>query len=286
MRPRHEVIAWRRHAPWRTDAQVEQDLLLTRAMVAIFRDPFLSGQVAMRGGTVLHKVHLAPASRYSEDIDLVLVGTRPVSHVLKALARVLTPELGPPVRSALTTIQLAVRNAVQPSKIARMTFAYRPAVAPPAQMTIKVEVNYSERDPFHAVIDLSYHPPLAELAGPVALRSYDLDEMLATKLRALLQRTHGRDLYDLHCAMERNRAALQAGESPLIDPQRVAAAFLDYMRRENTRVTRAAFERELTRKVGIRGFRDDMDLVLPAAHGFDVAAAAGAVQSTLLAHLP
>jgi hypothetical protein len=66
MRPRQEIIAWRQHAAWATDAQVEQDLLLTRAMAAIFHDPFLSGQVAMRGGTVLHKVHLAPATRYSE----------------------------------------------------------------------------------------------------------------------------------------------------------------------------------------------------------------------------
>ena len=47
------------------------------AMRAIFEDRFLSGQVAMRGGTVLHKVHLAPAARYSEDIDLVAVGDRP-----------------------------------------------------------------------------------------------------------------------------------------------------------------------------------------------------------------
>jgi predicted nucleotidyltransferase component of viral defense system len=81
MRPRQEIIAWRQHAAWATDAQVEQDLLLTYAMAAIFRDPFLSGQVAMRGGTVLHKVHLAPATRYSEDIDLVLVGDRPISHI-------------------------------------------------------------------------------------------------------------------------------------------------------------------------------------------------------------
>lgn len=27
----------------------------------------------MRGGTVLHKAHLAPASRNSEDVDLVFV---------------------------------------------------------------------------------------------------------------------------------------------------------------------------------------------------------------------
>lgn len=39
----------------------------------------------MRGGTVLHKVHLAPAARYSQDIDLVAVGERPEEHIRKAL---------------------------------------------------------------------------------------------------------------------------------------------------------------------------------------------------------
>ena len=96
MKSRQEIIAWRKCAAWATDAQVEQDLLLTQAMVAIFRDPFLFGQVAMRGGTALHKLHLAPAARYLEDIDLVLVGSRPVAHVERALVRVLEPLLGKP----------------------------------------------------------------------------------------------------------------------------------------------------------------------------------------------
>lgn len=61
-------------ALWPQLHQVEQDLLLCLAMRAIFNDQFLAGQVVMRGGTVLHKVHLAPAARYSEDIDLVVVG--------------------------------------------------------------------------------------------------------------------------------------------------------------------------------------------------------------------
>jgi hypothetical protein len=130
MLPRHEIIAWREHANWSRDAQIEQDVLLTRAMVAIFRDPFLSEQVAMRGGTVLHKVHLAPASRYSEDIDLVLVGPRPISHVRKGLARVLQPVLGAPILDVLGTIQLAVRNAVRPSSVARTIRRSRNSTAP------------------------------------------------------------------------------------------------------------------------------------------------------------
>lgn len=125
-----------------------QDLLITRAMVAIFSDPFLSEHVAMRG---------------------------------------------------------------------------------PARMTVEVEVNFSEREPFYRIVDLPYHPPLTELHTPVRLRSYDLDEMLGTKMRALLQRTQGRDLYDLDLALSR-----PAADGVLPDPDRVVAAFRYYMSRENT----------------------------------------------------
>ncbi len=68
---RRDVLAHQAVVPWPNLRQVEQDLLLCRAMTALFSDRFLSGQIAMRGGTLLHKVHLAPAARYSEDIDLV-----------------------------------------------------------------------------------------------------------------------------------------------------------------------------------------------------------------------
>jgi hypothetical protein len=99
-----DVLAHQASVPWPELYQVEQDLLLSLSMRAIFADPFLSGQVAMRGGTVLHKVHLAPASRYSEDIDLVVVGERPEGHIRKALMRVLRPVLGTEKSSAWATL--------------------------------------------------------------------------------------------------------------------------------------------------------------------------------------
>lgn len=281
MLTRQEIIAWREHARWSRDAQIEQDLLITRAMVAIFSDAFLAGQVAMRGGTVLHKVHLAPASRYSEDIDLVLVGDRPIGHVRKALARVLRPMLGPPTRNVLGTIQLTARNVVRPSSVARMVFAYAPTTPPPARMTIKVEVNYSEREPVYSIVDLPYLPALPEIDTPVTLRSYDLDEMLGTKMRALLQRTQGRDLFDLNLALSR---PVTHGIGP--NPQRVVSAFLDYMRREGVRVTRADFDHALDQKVAVASFRKDMAALLPAGETFDVHAAAERVRSELGSRLP
>lgn len=281
MLQRSEIMAWRAHAEWSRDSQIEQDLLITRAMVAIFSDPFLTEHVAMRGGTVLHKVHLAPASRYSEDIDLVLVTDRDIGHIRKGLARVLKPLLGAPAVDVLSTIRLAVRNAVLPSSIVQMKFVYSPTTPPPARLTVKVEVNVSEREPFYRIVDLPYHPPLAELRTPVQLRSYDLDEMLGTKMRALLQRTQGRDLYDLDLGLSR-----PAADGTLPGPDRVVAAFRDYMRRENTHITRAFFERELVKKLATPGFRVDTAAMLPAGYTFDVDAAATRVKTELLSRLP
>lgn len=54
--------------PWPEQRQVEQDLLLSPVMVAVFQDDFLSSQVAMRGGTLLHKVYLPPRVRLPNTI--------------------------------------------------------------------------------------------------------------------------------------------------------------------------------------------------------------------------
>ncbi|MDD2763167.1 MAG: nucleotidyl transferase AbiEii/AbiGii toxin family protein [Opitutaceae bacterium] len=285
MKSRQEIIAWRRHAAWATDAQVEQDLLLTLAMAAIFRDSFLSAQVAMRGGTALHKLHLAPAARYSEDIDLVLVGKRPVAHIERALVRVLAPLLGRPASRAVGLMQTTARNLTRPSKIRRLTYTYAPTAGPPSEMKIKIEVNYSERKPCYAVTSLPYAPPLPGLAG-ITVKSYDLDEMLGTKMRALLQRSQGRDLFDLDCACVRHDEALARGAGPLLDPQRVVNAFATYMRREGVRVTRAQYDASLQTKLAARAFRHDMAKVLPPDVAYDIDAAAKRVRDTFVARLP
>ena len=41
MSPRDFITAWRDQAPWVQDFQVEQDLVITRALVEIFADPLL-----------------------------------------------------------------------------------------------------------------------------------------------------------------------------------------------------------------------------------------------------
>lgn len=92
------VTEWRSQAPWVIDAHVEQDLVISRALVEIFGVPEVSRRLAFRGGTALHKLHLAPAARYSEDIDLVQVSPEPIGATLDAVRSVLDRWLGQPRR--------------------------------------------------------------------------------------------------------------------------------------------------------------------------------------------
>jgi len=46
------IAKWQEHAPWKEFAQVEQDLIISRALVEIFSDEFLREHLAFRGGTL------------------------------------------------------------------------------------------------------------------------------------------------------------------------------------------------------------------------------------------
>ncbi len=86
---RNAIQQWSEHAPWIENAQIEQDLIICRALVAIFSDEFLASQLAFRGGTALHKLYLSPQPRYSEDIDLVQINPGPIKPIMYRLGEVL-----------------------------------------------------------------------------------------------------------------------------------------------------------------------------------------------------
>jgi len=72
--PLMNIVAWSNVVPWADQRQIEQDLIISRAIVDLFADPFLREQLRFRGGTALNKLHFPAPIRYSEDIDLVRTG--------------------------------------------------------------------------------------------------------------------------------------------------------------------------------------------------------------------
>ncbi|MGK0427095.1 MAG: putative nucleotidyltransferase component of viral defense system [Ulvibacter sp.] len=90
MIPKPYIAKWKDHAPWSSFEQIEQDLIISRALVEIFSDEFLNENLVFRGGTALHKLYLNPAPRYSEDIDLVQIKPGPIKPIMERIGEVIT----------------------------------------------------------------------------------------------------------------------------------------------------------------------------------------------------
>ncbi len=275
---RQDILAHQAVVPWAAQYQVEQDLLLCRAMVALFDDKFLSSQIAMRGGTLLHKVHLAPPARYSEDIDLVVVGTRPADHIRRAIRRVLADVLGTPKASVWDTLVLAIRNTVKPSRVLRMTYSARSIIEPNRTLEIVVEANVTERKPHRAVVEMPFSFPFRDKAVQTHINGFDIHEMLGTKMRAMFQRKRGRDLFDLYWALTKSPTP--------VDPAAIIASFEHYLKQEGTKAGRAEFIGILDNHLKDRGFCSDMQPLLRTDIAYDPQAAGKYVKAHLLNLLP
>jgi len=241
--PRDFITEWRAEAPWVQDFQVEQDLVISRALIAIFSHPLLREALAFRGGTALYKLHLRPAARYSEDVDLVQARPEPAGAMMEALRAVLDPWLGTPQWKQTA---------------GRVTFVYRfnSEETPPIPLRLKVEINSREHFAVYGFTQVPFAISSRWFEGKCAINSYELAELLGTKLRALYQRKQGRDLFDLATALQRTDVA----------PVRIVAAFLEYMKHGGHKVTRAQFEKNIAAKLLDPAFTADIGPLL--AGGF------------------
>ncbi len=241
MIPFDYITEWRAEAPWATDAQVEQDLILARAVVSIFTEPEASRVLAFRGGTALYKLHLRPPARYSEDIDLVQVVPGPIGGVLDAIRRTLDPWLGVP------------RRVVKQGRVV-LTYRMNSEGRPPVPLRLKVEINSREHFSVFGIEDREFVVRSRWHTASARIKTYQLDELLGTKLRALYQRRKGRDLFDLFIASRRAH----------VSPMRVVEAFERYLEHGGHRITRAEFEMNLHEKLADATFLADIaPLVAP-----------------------
>jgi len=112
---RNALIEWRENAPWKELRLVEQDLVISRALVSIFQDERLGSKLAFRGGTALYKLFLTPAARFSEDLDFVQIDAGPIGEVLDGIRAALS-FLGEPktLRKASNNTMVYRFNAEEP----------------------------------------------------------------------------------------------------------------------------------------------------------------------------
>jgi predicted nucleotidyltransferase component of viral defense system len=230
-----------------------RNLVITLALFDVFRDEGLKAALAFRGGTVLHKLHLPPAARYSEDIDLVQREPGPIGPTLSRLRRVLG-WIGP-ARS-------------ETGEHPKLTFRFETETG--GMRKVKLEINSHEH--FGHVVPRLFAVPDLPVGNSAAVPTHSLDEILATKLRALYQRRKGRDLFDLWWADQ------QADP----DAARIVALLGEYQAAAGRPMIRASELRMNLAAKRVRSFLEEVGPLLRPGVTYDPIAALDWVEGTFI----
>lgn len=240
MIPQFNIIAWSAKAPWPEPRQIEQDLIISRALIEIFSDPLLKAELRFRGGTALNKLFFPTPLRYSEDIDLTRTAPGPFKPIIDHLRDALEPWLG--------------KAAYDRSNTAPKLRFRVPAEDGSGELKLKIEINTDEIEAYDQVQALPFSIDSPWFSGTTTISTFSFEEILATKLRALLQRDKGRDLLDLAHAID---------IQPSPDAKRIVSYMGQYLAAKDTRISRAQAEERMFAKLSAAKFIQDMRPLLP-----------------------
>lgn len=262
MIPTRFITQWRAYAPWTFERQVEQDLIISRALIELFNNPFIAESIAFRGGTALYKLFVEKPARYSEDIDLVQLKSEPIGPVLDAIRAQLDSWLGKP-------------SSKRSQGRVTLTYRYLAEGLPAIPMRLKIEINTQEHFSVLGYQQKEFSITSDWFNGSTNIKTYHLHELLGTKLRALYQRKKGRDLFDLWYLDNQHSC----------DHNEVANIFQHYLKQQDLSITKAQFEINLIQKLSSELFRKDMEPLLVSGLHWDVNEAANLVNEKFLSCL-
>jgi predicted nucleotidyltransferase component of viral defense system len=257
MIPKAYIDEWRQYAPWQDDYQVEQDLIICRALNAIYAEKDLREKLAFRGGTALNKLHIQPSVRYSEDIDLVQISAAPFGPIMDDL------------RESLSFLGVPSRKQKEHNN----TMVYRFESEGGQKMKLKIEVNTREHFTVFGYKQIPYQVTSSWHTSESSITTFSLDELLSTKLRALYQRKKGRDLFDLWYALTQLNC----------NAENIVQGWKRYMKEENNAVSRREFELNLNAKMQSALFTNDMEMLIQPGINYHVSAAMDVVRDRIIA---
>jgi predicted nucleotidyltransferase component of viral defense system len=261
MIPEIFIEDWRKTVKWQMTDQIEQDLIISRALVDLYNDPHIKEALVFRGGTALNKLFIKPPVRYSEDIDFVQKNADPIGQTIDAIRTLLKPWLGDPKwkikqRSAKLIYQYESINKIQGK--------------------LKIEINTTEHFQVMPLKTVPFSMDSGWFKGQTNIVTYEMDELIATKLRALYQRRKGRDLFDVW----------YVAANKLVNLNQVFDIFSKYCTYNDVKISGEEFMKNLKLKKNHRDFHMDMSVLLPFKLHWDFEEAYQFVVDKVISKLP
>lgn len=259
MIPQRYITEWTNYVSWSEPRQVEQDLIIARALLDLYSDPLLRKSLAFRGGTALNKIVFNSPSRYSEDIDLVQILPEGIGPTINRIQDILEPWLGKPKNKDFS----AICSVLYYKTISEDGFPIK----------IKIEINTREHLCIMGFKEYPFKSVSSWAPGDTLITSYAIEELLGTKMRALYQRRKGRDLYDLYVALT---------TLDKLDIKAILHCFHEYTSHQSQRISKKIFLTNMDLKLKSKAFLEDMTPLLPHNKIFDSVIAYQIVREQLI----
>ena len=233
----------------------ELDYRLIQILEALYGDDLLSERLCIKGGTAINKLYLGETSRLSIDLDFNHLGRK--DDVLRERRE---------VRERIIELLRRLDSYVIHSKhrYEQTTIKSRYDTITGTNQNIKIEISHIERFPIIPKVERRIKTP----DGQIDVITYTIEELTATKLRALLERSKGRDVYDLYFISRLNP-----------DPDTTRKMFLYYFYRSRKVYNPKVHYRNLVKRYDNGAYTDDVSIFVKPSVTFDLGEATRKVLS-------
>ena len=175
------------------DTQIEKDYVISWVTYGIVKNPFLKEHLIFKGGTVLKKVYL-PDYRFSEDLDFTYRGE---NFNIEEIQAAFSQLIGWVYEESRISLSLKEEKQYETGNFNFYLSYTGPFGGTGANKDIKVDISQNElicNEPREGKI-INLYSDLSQ--SNYSILCYTLSEVIAEKMRSLMQRTTPRDIYDL-----------------------------------------------------------------------------------------
>ena len=174
---------------------LEKAYNLTRVREEMQKHEILKFNLSLKGGTALNFLYL-DIPRLSIDIDFNYIGKIPREDMIET-----RPLIERSIMTLGEKLGYDIKAKGQSYIISRYNLKY--STIRNTYDHIKIETNYLDRQPIDEPT-IKLFPSMFPDIIPFPVNTYSLEEITAQKIKASIERTEPRDIYDLSCLSKQN----------------------------------------------------------------------------------
>jgi predicted nucleotidyltransferase component of viral defense system len=181
-------------------SNVQKDYVHGWLLSSLYSSSKLADRLVLKGGNSLRKGYFEHA-RYSNDLDFttsVGIDLEELQQELNTVCAVLTERAGVVFDTSRTRVA-DKRNVDAEKKVSEARLYFRDFYGKEGEIVLAVKMDVTQFDRLYLPVQerALIHPYSDTEACKAVIRCVKLEEILATKMRCLLQRKHIADLFDL-----------------------------------------------------------------------------------------